>query len=392
MHAWLRYACTRALVRHRAERCGGPIRFILAPRAHSVDKSARGNEPPRPAVPSHADSMMTNGTEAAGADPTPRGSNGRDCARSPHAYFCVKHAPKHSVHYSQLCSRPHCFKVASYVSEQRELRHSNFQLHRRSVSAAPTLMCISPRRQVFCAAHAPEGVFDYRHLLCCATGCNRQGIWIDPLTSASHTVEAYCHVHRHDTMVLRSTFRRQDASMPASEPKSKGAAWQGNVSSAASATEMRLLGSGNHGQSTRRVAQLCLDVAVRSSSARGEDARRRRGWSYLKCKHPLGCELFASFGVPGDKPRFCASHKAAHHTNQLRKSCMVQGCSARAMFGVDSLLTHCGAHRSLSFRTRVSACVWSCVRECARAPVAVSQRGTRNTETSSHSLVLIKVF
>ena len=155
--------------------------------------------------------------------------------------------------------------------------------------------------------------------------------------------------------------------MPASDSSSKGTAWQGNVSSAASATEMRLLGSANNGQSTCAVAQpqKCVDVAVRGSSARGEDARRGRTRN-VKCKHPLGCELFASFGAPGDKARFCAAHKAAHHTN-VGKSCLVHGCSARPLFGVDNVLTHCGAHRSLSFRTRVSACVWSCVRECARA-------------------------
>ena len=300
------------------------IRFILSPRAHSAGKSARGNEPTRQAVRGHADSRLTNSTEAVGADPTLRGSHGRDRAHSP-KYFCMKHAPKHSVHYSQLCSHPHCFKVASYVSQQQELRRSNSRLDSRSVSATPTLSHVArrnmsmPRRQVFCAAHAPEGVSDYRHLKCCAQACNRQGLWMDPLASASHNVEAYCHVHRHDEMVLRSTRRPG-----------------------------RMLGGGS------------------------EEARRGRRRSYLKCMHPLGCELFASFGEPGDKPRFCASHKAAHHIN-CRKSCMVPGCSARPMYGVDHVLTHCGVHRSLSVRTRVSACVWSCV--CARARCYVSERG-----------------
>jgi hypothetical protein len=215
---------------------------------------------------------------------------------------------------------------------------------------------------VFCAEHAPEGVSDYRHTMCCALDCNRQGLWIDPLASANF--EAYCHVHRHDQMVLRSTRRRQNASsVPSSDPAVSGVASKRNASSSVLAQEMRLLWSGNG----LCAAESCKDVAMRGSRAGRERERevapRRRSSKHLKCMHPLGCELFASFGVPGDKQRFCASHKAAHHLN-LRKSCLVEGCNARPMYGVDNVLTHCGAHRSVSCArlfVRVALCVWMCV-------------------------------
>ena len=216
---------------------------------------------------------------------------------------------------------------------------------------------------MFCAEHAPEGVSDYRHTMCCAIDCNRQGLWIEPLASASTNVEAYCHVHRHDEMVLRSTRRRQNASsVPSSDPAVSGAACKGNASSSVLAQELLLLGSGN-GRSALGAAESCGDVAMRGSRAGGDVAPRRRSLKHLKCMHPLGCELFASFGVPGDRARFCASHKAVHHSN-LRKSCLVEGCNARPMYGVDNVLTHCGAHRSVSCArlfVRVALCVWMCV-------------------------------
>lgn len=224
--------------------------------------------------------------------------------------------------------------------------------------------------QVFCAEHAPEGVSDYRHTMCFALDCIRQGLWIDPRASACTNVEAYCHVHRHAEMILRSTRRRQIASssVACSDSAASGAACKGNE--IVLAQEMRLLGSGK-GRSALGTAESCEDVAERGSRARGEEAPRKRSSKHLKCMHPLGCEVFASFGVPGDKARFCVSHKAAHHTN-LRKSCLVTGCNARPMYGVDNVLTHCGAHRSVSctrLYVRMALCMDVCV------GVAESERG-----------------
>jgi hypothetical protein len=80
-------------------------RFILSPRAHSAGKSSRGNEAPSPAARSHTGPRVRNCTNDHGHEDRALVGvlQNSECGPLPGAYFCVKHAPKHSVHYSQVC-------------------------------------------------------------------------------------------------------------------------------------------------------------------------------------------------------------------------------------------------------------------------------------------------
>ena len=97
-------ACSRAGVAFLALSAVAVDRFIFSPRAHSAGKSSRGNEAPSPAARRHPGPRVLNSTNARGVDPALVDVVQKsDCGPLPGAYFCVKHAPKHSVHYSQVC-------------------------------------------------------------------------------------------------------------------------------------------------------------------------------------------------------------------------------------------------------------------------------------------------
>ena len=55
----------------------------------------------------------------------------------------------------------------------------------------------------------------------------------------------------------------------------------------------------------------------------------------------------ASFGIPGDVPKFCTRHKSANHTNLLAPKCAIEGCKSFPLYGngTDSAFRFCMLHR-----------------------------------------------
>jgi hypothetical protein len=315
-------------------------------------------------------------------------SSARFCAqRAPNTRFCAKHAPRHSIHYSQLCCHPECDKVASfevgdplargrYAAQRDRVRR---QRNARSFSTGSD-------RLVFCAAHAPPGVLDFRHAKCAAADCQSQGIWVEQDSPGSRRRRCpgeeggkragagcvgYCHRHRRADMVLRASRRRCNTTFPhaatardraqpdlysASPPPTPIASMQQqqqqqqqqrSATGAGLALQARYAETGDYcyrylGKDWRGRE---LTLGALQQGSRAEDAQAP-AMQHRKCMHPLGCERFASFGFMGDKPRFCAAHKAANHT-YLRRRCEVAGCDARPAYGLGRGLTHCRAHRCL---------------------------------------------
>jgi hypothetical protein len=321
-------------------------RFSLSPRAQPEGKSPMfgTTQPDKPVAWSawSAASLVTPEAAHTPNQASPRSSSTASGSSSSPRY-CAKHAPKRSIHYSQLCCHPQCGKVASFEANESHLR-GRYAAQRdkwrrngntRSFSAGSD-------RVVFCASHAPPGVLDYRHAKCAAINCQSQGIWIDP-APLKRTSEAYCHKHRLGFMVLRAPRK-----LPNSTSPSGGKEPRGRQASEAADDPRHEEGGRRCGARHEPRRRACLlrgrHEGTEALLIQGADARGRALPHHRTCMHPLGCKRSASFGLPGGKPQFCAAHRAGNHT-YVRRRCQVAGCDSRPTFGVSGCFTHCRAHR-----------------------------------------------
>jgi len=60
----------------------------------------------------------------------------------------------------------------------------------------------------------------------------------------------------------------------------------------------------------------------------------------------IGCEKYANFGLDGERPKRCVTHKLPGMTSLTGRKCIFQGCSIRATYGLSGgKATHCSTHK-----------------------------------------------
>ena len=339
---------------------------MLSPRARSVRTCSNPHARATSTGASSTGMVLDGHSPSAGPDAQDPCVDTRETESS--ARFCAQHAPKHSLHHSQLCCHPKCSKVASFTHQLNDIDKRD-----RARRQALRSFSVGSHRIVFCGAHAPHGFSDYRHLKCHTRDCSRQGIWVHALNAVS---EAYCNKHREDFMVLRTPRRRSNTTSPPPSPPAAGM-WGNPCELAEGGSLHNTLRNAPGGGASHNIGSVHSSELYHSSTITNAFSTPHHAHTHplpahtlaapagaamsnaitasigallppqKKCMHPLGCRLFASYGPTGENTRSCAAHKSPNDTYR-RKTCQLVGCDARPTFGDAHCLTHCVAHRFYS--------------------------------------------
>ena len=78
----------------------------------------------------------------------------------------------------------------------------------------------------------------------------------------------------------------------------------------------------------------------------------------------LGCKTTANFGIYGQKPSHCVTHKTDDMSDLKNKRCEESGCKTSARFGIkDTFISHCKTHKTAEMVPLYGTC-----KKCTKKP------------------------
>lgn len=170
-------------------------------------------------------------------------------------------------------------------------------------TSRPTFNFEEENKPMFCGTHKQSGMVDVKNKRCEHTGC-----WsITPSFNFEGQKQGqFCRKHKKDGMIdVRS--KRCEHPGCKTQPFFN---WEG--------------------QSQGR---FCV-------------AHKELGMVDVKSKRCVQCPTHPIFGIPGKKSTHCASHKTSGMIAYPKRKCEVDQCKSYALYGMNSIPTHCENHRA----------------------------------------------